>query len=331
MDERILVLPNHRIRRCRSRDDVPASEFGGKLAGNLRQLLGFDIVGCDRSKRFEAGGTGNKFYRFEDVSWFHHPDVSTAVPLFGSQSQKHASLMEHYKPSGLSLPTFKRMLTDTAPSRVVDGWQRRPPPDVTHFANGASLLGLPAAVIFATQPVVNASTLPNFAANTFIFDAAGARVGGGHAAAAVSDGEGEPPAAVVQETTAEGPPAKKQRRARTRRILTQAPGMEASADGEERIETEAPRQPGMFTASNYFWLYYAAEGVRGLTKQVGVNEGSGPHGAAAEGEYHAILSNAADVDADSIAGSNSTYDFTGMDASRPELLYIRTYSCACER
>jgi hypothetical protein len=94
---------------------------------------------------------------------------------------------------------------------------------------------------------------------------------------------------------------------------------------------KAPRRPGMFTASNYFWLYYAAEGVRGLTKQVGVNEGSGPHGAAAAGEYHAILSNAAAVDADSIAGSNSTYDFTGTDASRPELLYIRTYSCACER
>ena len=107
--------------------------------------------------------------------------------------------------------------------------------------------------------------------------------------------------------------------------------MEASADGERRVETEAPRERGMFTASNYFWLYYAAEGVRGLTKQVGINEGSGPHGAAAAGEYHAILTNAADVDADSIAGSNSTYDFTGMDASRPELLYIRTYSCACQR
>ena len=131
MEERILVLPDRRIRRCRDRDDVPASEFGWKLAGNLRQLLGYDIVGSDRSQRFEAGGTGNKFYRFEDVSWFHHPDVSTAVPLFGSQSQKHASLMEQYKPSGLSLPTFKRMLTGTAPSRVVDGWQRRSPPDVT--------------------------------------------------------------------------------------------------------------------------------------------------------------------------------------------------------
>ena len=169
--------------------------------------------------------------------------------------------------------------------------------------------------------------------DAFVFDESGARVGAGHTAAEASDEESERVVRVAppMQDAVEAPPLKKKRQARTRTILTQAPGMEASAEGERRIEIEVPRERGMFTASNYFWLYYAAEGVRGLTKQVGVNEGSGPHGAAAAGEYHAILSNAAAVDADSIAGSNSTYDFSGTDAKRPELLYIRTYSCACER
>ena len=105
--------------------------------------------------------------------------------------------------------------------------------------------------------------------------------------------------------------------------------MEAGADGDLRVETEAPRPPRMFAASNYFWLYYAADGVQGLTKKVGINQGSGPHGSAAPGEYHALLLDAADTDADSISGSNSTYEFVGMHSDKPELLYKRTYSCAC--
>ena len=85
----------------------------------------------------------------------------------------------------------------------------------------------------------------------------------------------------------------------------------------------------MFAASSYFWLYYAADGVQGLNKKVGINQGSGLYGSAAPGEYHALLLDAADTDADSIPGSNSTYEFAGMHPDQPELLYTRTYSCAC--
>jgi len=120
---RILVLPNRTIRHCADRDAVPASKFGWKLAGNLRQLLSFDVVSADRTCRHEAGGKGNKYYRGEDTSWFYNPAVSTAVPLFGSIRKKHKALVDQYKPTGLSLPTFKRMLNDPVPSRVVDGWQ----------------------------------------------------------------------------------------------------------------------------------------------------------------------------------------------------------------
>lgn len=165
-------------------------------------------------------------------------------------------------------------------------------------------------------------------AGDFIFNASGARVGAGHAAASLSDNE-EGTAMATAAGASDEPPLKKKRRARSRRILTQAPGMEATAGGEQRIELEAPKRPSMFTASNYFWLYYAAEGVQGLTKKVGINQGSGPHGTAAIGEYHAILSNAVDTDADSISGSNSTYEFAGMHVEQPNLLYVRTYSCAC--
>ena len=49
------------------------------------------------------------------------------------------------------------------------------------------------------------------------------------------------------------------------------------------------------------------------------------------GECHAHLDDAADADADSIPGSNSTYEFAGVCAAQPQTLYTRTYSCACRR
>ena len=47
------------------------------------------------------------------------------------------------------------------------------------------------------------------------------------------------------------------------------------------------------------------------------------------GECHALLDAAEDLDADSIPGSNSTYEFAGVREDNPEMLYTRTYSCAC--
>ena len=89
-----LVTPDRTVHAIESRKALDAfmkqRGIDWKTAGNLRQLLRFNKVGndrCDandRSDRHEAGGKGNKYYRFEDVSWFYHPGVSTAVPLFGS-------------------------------------------------------------------------------------------------------------------------------------------------------------------------------------------------------------------------------------------------------
>ena len=44
-----------------------------------------------------------------------------------------------------------------------------------------------------------------------------------------------------------------------------------------------------------------------------------------------VVDEAADADADSIPGSNSTYEFAGVRADQPQTLYTRTYSCACRR
>ena len=97
--------------------------------------------------------------------------------------------------------------------------------------------------------------------------------------------------------------------------------MEASANcGESREVQWGQREPGMFSASNYFWLYYSAK--PGL-KEVPIGQLAQP------GECHATLDEDANIDADSIPGSNSTYDFTGASIDHQELLYTRTYACAC--
>ena len=63
------------------------------LKANLSQLLGFDQVGNDRSKRWEAkDGTRSIFYNLADVSWFYHADIREAIPLFGTAAAKHRQL-----------------------------------------------------------------------------------------------------------------------------------------------------------------------------------------------------------------------------------------------
>ena len=148
----------------------------------------------------------------------------------------------------------------------------------------------------------------------FVFAEDGTRVGDGHAEPAL-DVPTEAEAAMA------APPLKKQKRAaRTRQILCQAPGTEASSEGEARVDVEKPPRPGLFTASNYFWLYYSA--FPGL-KEVPVGQ------LAEQGQCHGYLDDAMDADADSIPGSNSTYEFSGVCPDQPEMLYTRTYACAC--
>jgi len=158
-------------------------------------------------------------------------------------------------------------------------------------------------------------------ADDFLFDESGARIGADHSEEPPAGAEQATPTAAAGEGTE--PTAKRPRAARKLQILTQSPGTESGCEGVMRTEEQHARRPGMFSANKYFWLYYAAAGVRGLTERVAVGT------VAEKGQYHAILDDTVDVDADSIPGSNTTYEFVGSDANRPELLYTRIYPCVC--
>eukprot|EP00966_Prymnesium_polylepis_P233753 5406956-Prymnesium_polylepis.1 len=107
-------------------------------------------------------------------------------------------------------------------------------------------------------------------------------------------------------------PVRKRHKTRQRVLRTFVPGKEGSSEGETRTETLGQRQPGIFAAANYFWLYYAVIGsgctiIPGdvVTKVTTLAE---------PGQCHAILDDAEDAaDADSVPGSNSTYEFAGDD------------------
>ena len=113
-----------------------------------------------------------------------------------------------------------------------------------------------------------------------------------------------------------------QRRSRQVEILQQAVGQEHTGEGETRPEQLGQRSPGIFTAQEYFWMFYVPASQGHLYEIVKPGERAGP------GQCHAILDAAANVDADSVTASNSTYEYAGIDASRPELLYTKTLTCA---
>ena len=77
--------------------------------------------------------------------------------------------------------------------------------------------------------------------------------------------------------------------------------------GQTRVEETGKRKPGIFTAAAYYWMYYAPAPGRDLK----------------------IVK--PDLDGDSVSASNSTYEFAGIDAKQPELLYRKTFTCACSR
>ena len=113
------------------------------------------------------------------------------------------------------------------------------------------------------------------------------------------------------------------RRRRQLEILTQDVGEEhLSGVGQTRLEESGLRKPGIFTAAAYYWLYYAPAPQRDLVI-VKTGERAWP------GQCHAVLDAAANLDADSVTSSNTMYEFAGIDAQQSELLYTKTFTCAC--
>ena len=123
-------------------------------------------------------------------------------------------------------------------------------------------------------------------------------------------------------TSTSVPAVNGKRKAREVTVLSQKAGEESSRGGTVRTETRATKEPGLFTAAAYFWLYYEVFPATGM-KVVPVGQ------LAEEGECHAVLDSAENFDADTVEGSNDTYEFVGSDAKQPDLLYTRVLSCVC--
>eukprot|EP00900_Chrysochromulina_parva_P016942 jgi/Chrpa1/25249/Chrysochromulina_OHIO_Genome00026692-RA len=151
----------------------------------------------------------------------------------------------------------------------------------------------------------------------FEFDENGGRIRPEEEAAhmAEEEAEMETRGAVVEQ------PSASRRRSRQVEILQQAAGQEHTTQGETRTEQQGQRAQGIFTAQKYFWMYFAPGPNSGL-QIVKPGERAGP------GQCHAILDAAANLDADSVTASNETYEYAGIDASQPEMLYTKTFTCA---
>ena len=124
------------------------------LKANLAQLLEFDMVGKDRSKRWEAvDAPRGKFYNMADVSWFYRADIRVAVPLFGKPAEKHRQIKQQYNIKE-GIDVFKLILDGKRSSK--EGWSGGPPPAaLATLPDGASIIGLGA---HASEPFM----LPDF-------------------------------------------------------------------------------------------------------------------------------------------------------------------------
>lgn len=203
-----------------------------------------------------------------------------------------------------------------ADASAAEAWAAEQHED-SEAATAEAVADAEAAAVFS--PDIDTQLDEEAGCGDFEFDESGARVGADHPMA----GEAGEAAATSDVVEVASPPPKRQRASRKVMILLQQPGMEASADnGERRTDEWGQREPGMFSAPNYFWLYYSAK--PGL-KEVAVGQFAQP------GECHGTLDAAANIDADSIPGNNSTYEFIGTSVDHPELLYTRSYPCACPK
>ena len=111
-----------------------------QLAGNLRQLCGWDIVGKDRAVRRVAGGWTLVDY----VKWMQRADSATLLPVFGSAPdihQKHRCFQE----DGVNELALKRLLNGS--KQETNGWMclnpgKSPPTSfVQNIRDGESLCG----------------------------------------------------------------------------------------------------------------------------------------------------------------------------------------------
>ena len=98
-------------------------------------------------------------------------------------------------------------------------------------------------------------------------------------------------------------------------------GSEHMDGGTTRTVTQKMKMPGIFSAFAYFWLFYDVYPSQVTIVPIGQH--------AKRGEAHGVLDPTENYDADAVAGSHFMFEYAGVDASQPGLLYKKTLTCMC--
>ena len=127
------------------------------LAGNLRQLCGWKIVGEDRDERKEA----SNWQRLESVVWLKHDNGAELVPLVGKVGHMFKSVVQPRRDMNMVPDSLRKLVPSRSGKqllKVVDGWRVvAMPAAAMQLADGTSLVGLSA-------PSVDTSfNLPDYA------------------------------------------------------------------------------------------------------------------------------------------------------------------------
>ena len=142
-----LKSPDWRVYTVESRKDL---EEGGslwivlglkeKLAGNLRQLCGFDVIGADRVCRKTASGwhlVDHPTLKEHLVQWVTHVEKRIIVPVAGSATDK-LKLIQAYEPT-IKSGEFRKMLVNDRKTPV-DGWSKLEMPNAVTTLKDGELL-----------------------------------------------------------------------------------------------------------------------------------------------------------------------------------------------
>ena len=114
---------------------VKELNIGWRLAGNLRQLCGVDVVGTDRTQRKEASG----WKLLSLPRWLRHDESNIFFIVSGDLTKAFAKMPE-LAASGISFSMFKKILNGELKEKA--GWRRHEQPAfVETLSDGASLAG----------------------------------------------------------------------------------------------------------------------------------------------------------------------------------------------
>ena len=136
-----LISPERTIHRIASRADldelVEARGVGWQLAGNLRQLLGYDQVGADRTRRRTASG----WYLLHEAKWLLNTESRLLVPLFGTVRERLTAMQEHEP--GIDEGQLKNLCNGKR-KKAVGNWRKLDvaPSVVMELDDGSSITGL---------------------------------------------------------------------------------------------------------------------------------------------------------------------------------------------